>query len=134
MSAELISSFKQYRTTVDIERIRLSAVPAELQPLVKAYREALSSYLADPENESWASLGPNERYNALQAVYHKFGAQPERTRGNCSRCGGSGYILAYSHIQGGRCLRCDGTGSVNIKVDPAESATMQNGFAPRSPS
>ena len=29
----------------------------------------------------------------------------------CGRCGGSGYIHAYQHIDGGRCFECGGTGA-----------------------
>lgn len=114
MKGDLIGDFKHYRTTVDIERVRLSAVPAKLQPLVKSYREALNRQLTDPENESWGSLGPNDRHNALQAVYLAFGEQTNRPKGNCPRCAGTGYILAYSHIRGGRCLKCDASGSVTV--------------------
>jgi hypothetical protein len=113
MSADLISRFEQYRTNAALDRIRMSEVPAELKPLVKAYREALSNQLADPENQSWDVLGPNEHHNAMQAVRMAFGPTTERPKGNCPRCAGSGIILAYSHVRGGRCLQCDGTGSIN---------------------
>lgn len=113
MSADLISRFERYRTSAALDRIRLSEVPADLKPLVKAYREALSHQLADPENESWDVLGPNEHQNALNAVRMAFGPTAEPTKGNCPRCGGSGIILAYSHVRGGRCLLCDGTGSIS---------------------
>lgn len=113
MSTELISRFEQYRVSVCIERVRMSEVPDDLKPLVKAYREVLSRHLSDPENESWDSLGPNERHNALQAVYLTFGAKTERPKGNCPRCAGTGHILAYSHVRGGRCLKCDGSGNID---------------------
>lgn len=32
--------------------------------------------------------------------------------GNCPRCGGTGYIARYRHIQRGICFRCRGTGRV----------------------
>ncbi len=112
MSADLLTRFKQYRLSVSLERIRLSAVPDELQPLVKAYREALNRQLADPENESWGSLGPNERHNALQEVYLAFAPKIDRPKGNCPRCGGTGHIQAFSHVRGGTCLKCDGSGTI----------------------
>lgn len=114
MSADLISRFEQYRASASLDRIRMSEVPSDLKPLVKAYREALRSQLSDPENESWDTLGPNEHHNALQAVRLEYGTKTELRQGNCPRCAGSGIILAYSHVRGGRCLQCDGTG--NIKV------------------
>lgn len=117
MSAELVKAFKQYMVSVSIDRVRMSAVPDELKPLLTVYREALNSQLSDPENESWSSLGPNERYNALQAVCIAFSPAKSAPRGNCPRCSGHGVILAYSHVLGGRCLKCEGTG--NIKVGPA---------------
>lgn len=113
MSAELISSFERYRTSVLIHRVRMTAVPADLKPLVKTYREALSHQLSDPENQSWDSLGPNEHHNAMQAVRLAFGPKIQLPKGNCPRCAGSGIIRAYSHIHGGRCLQCDGSGSIN---------------------
>ena len=112
MSAELISSFDQYRNRVLITRVRMSAVPADLKPLVKTYLGALSNQLADPENQSWDCLGPNEHHNAMKAVRQAFGPKTENPTGNCPRCAGSGLIRAYSHIRGGRCLQCDGTGSI----------------------
>lgn len=116
MSGDLLVRFKEYRLSVDLERVRLSAVPADMLPLVKAYREALSRQLGDPENESWGSLGPNERHNAMQEVYMAFGPKIERPTGNCPRCGGTGHIQAYSHVRGGTCLKCDGSG--NVKPTP----------------
>ena len=31
---------------------------------------------------------------------------------DCGRCGGSGYIERYSHVQGGVCFKCNGKGSL----------------------
>lgn len=112
MSDELIKRFKEYRLNGAITRVRMSAIPAELQPLARVYLDALTAQLADPENESWDSLGPNEHHNALQAVCIAFGPKPRPSSGNCPRCAGSGFIRAYSHIQGGKCLQCEGSGSV----------------------
>ena len=38
------------------------------------------------------------------------------TAHSCSRCGGSGHMSGYQHVQGGVCFRCDGAG-----VDPAHA-------------
>lgn len=107
MSADLISSFERYRSNTALDRIRMSEVPADLKPLVKAYREALSRQLVDPENESWDKLGPNEHHNALQDVRLVYGPRTQIPKGNCPRCAGSGIILAYSHVRGGQCLLCN---------------------------
>ncbi|MDG1158122.1 MAG: hypothetical protein P8N19_01430 [Flavobacteriales bacterium] len=32
-------------------------------------------------------------------------------QGNCSRCGGSGHLPQYNHIQGGACFKCNGCGN-----------------------
>lgn len=29
------------------------------------------------------------------------------TRKNCSRCGGTGHIPGFNHVEGGRCFRCN---------------------------
>lgn len=112
MSNELITQFEAYRLKCHLTRARVSAAPPELQPLVRAYLDALTKQLADPENESWDSLGPDDHHNALQAVRAAFAPLAIQPSGNCPRCAGSGFIRAYSHIQGGKCLRCHGTGNV----------------------
>lgn len=116
MSNDLLSRFEQYRLNACLTRIRISMVPVDLQPLVRAYREALSAQLSDPENESWESLGPNEHHNALQAVYLAFSEKRDRPKGNCPRCGGTGHIRAYSHVHGGVCLQCGGSGNIKTST------------------
>ena len=97
----------------DLTQVVLRCAVGDHQPLRNLQvREALSNQLADPENQSWDCLGPNEHHNAMQAVRQAFGPKTERPTGNCPRCAGSGLIRAYSHIRGGRCLQCDGTGSI----------------------
>lgn len=113
------NQFRGYIGSVDLTRVRLSSVPVELQEAVREYRAALSAQLADPENESWDSLGPNERHNALLAVKLKFDTSlTERVLGNCPRCGGLGFIAAYRHVRGGQCLACKGTGGVRQVTKP----------------
>lgn len=103
--------FREYQASHDITLVRMCNVPAKLQDAVKTYLSALTEQLADPENESVSSLGPNERHNALLSVKLKFSAHATlEVKGSCPRCGGTGYILAYSHVRGGRCLACDGSG------------------------
>jgi hypothetical protein len=46
---------------------------------------------------------------------------PEIVHGEpCSRCGGSGWIRRYTHVQGGVCFRCRGSG-----VDPEATKTKR---------
>lgn len=39
--------------------------------------------------------------------------------GECPRCGGRGNIPAFSHVQGGVCFKCGGTGSPLIPLPGA---------------
>lgn len=104
--------FRKYQTNHDVTRIRKRDIPAHLQDAVKTYLSALTEQLADPDNESVDSLGPNERHNALLAVRLKFSAPTTlEVKGSCPRCGGTGYILAYGHVRGGRCLACNDSGN-----------------------
>lgn len=112
MTTELLQKFDEYRLKTTLTRVRLSAVPVDLQPLVKEYLASLSRQLSDPENDSWDSLGPNEHHNARQAVDLAFAPKVEKPSGNCPRCAGIGHVLAYSHIRNGQCLKCGGTGHV----------------------
>lgn len=103
--------FRDYQAHHDLTRMRVKDVPEDLRDAVKTYLKALAEQLADPDNESMDSLGPNERHNAMLAVKLKFSEFPVlEVKGGCPRCGGTGRILAYSHVQGGRCLLCQGTG------------------------
>jgi len=118
MSATL-ADFVAYAEQVSLDRVRAKQVPAELRPLFDCYRQALASQLADPDNESVSSLGPNERHNAMLVVKQTFAPAQQLSKppGNCPRCGGTGFISAYRHIHGGRCLQCDGTRWVAIAAE-----------------
>lgn len=104
--------FVEYAQTHSLTRVRMSMVPSHLQSAVNEYRAALTSQLDDPENQSWDSLGPNEHHNAMVAVHAKQSPNASKERGNCPRCLGLGFIRAYSHVKGGKCLQCNGTGSL----------------------
>jgi hypothetical protein len=43
---------------------------------------------------------------ALQRVEEREKARKSARKSRCWKCGGSGYISAYSHISGGRCFAC----------------------------
>lgn len=36
--------------------------------------------------------------------------------GNCPRCGGSGYIHQYRHVEGGICFLCRGSGQYSSYI------------------
>lgn len=107
---DLVDEFIEYKKRVSIDRIRASQVPSDLRPLYDCYMSFLNSKLSDPDEQSIASLGPNEHHNAMVMVCHKFGVKPQRELGNCPRCSGTGIIQAYRHIRNGECLMCDGSG------------------------
>lgn len=111
----LLTEFVSYSQRVSIDRVRRGQVPAELRPLFDCYMQALTSQLTDPENESLSILGPNERHNAMQVVKQQFSPSlPDVPKGDCPRCAGLGFIQAYQHIHGGRCLQCDGTRWISV--------------------
>jgi DnaJ-class molecular chaperone len=37
-------------------------------------------------------------------------------RGTCRRCSGNGYLPAFAHVAGGKCLACQGTGTRTARV------------------
>lgn len=106
--------FQAFAKNHSITRVRMRDVPEKFKDPVRCFREALSRQLADPENQSWDSLGPNERHNAMLAVKMLLAPQPKVSGGNCPRCAGTGFIAAYRHIKGGECLKCGGTGNIRI--------------------
>lgn len=53
----------------------------------------------------------NRHQNSSIPVYKKFGSkliEVQRENPQCRRCGGTGYIPAYSHVQNGICFACKG--------------------------
>lgn len=54
-----------------------------------------------------------EHENNTINVYNKDGIILKETK-PCGKCGGSGYIPSYSHIQNGICFKCEGEG-INIE-------------------
>lgn len=113
-----LDEFVAYAQKVSIDRIRPGQVPSHLRPLFDCYMQALLAQLADPENESTSSLGPNERHNAMQVAKQKFApALLPKPKGNCPRCAGTGFISAYRHIHGGKCLQCDGSSWISVEAE-----------------
>jgi hypothetical protein len=56
----------------------------------------------------------------LPAMMTRRNANKVASAHRCSRCGGSGHMSGYQHVQGGVCFRCDGLG-----IDPAHAATVK---------
>lgn len=55
------------------------------------------------------------RYAAMGAEEAVENAERERiallrVTSQCKKCGGTGYLSHYGHVQGGVCFRCDGSG------------------------
>lgn len=46
----------------------------------------------------------------------------ERLVRPCGKCGGAGRLRCYSHIAGGLCFRCEGTGVRSCSLRSARSA------------
>ena len=47
---------------------------------------------------------------------------------SCERCGGAGHISAYSHVSGGVCFECDGTGRTKAgRVYQHRGARVEDG-------
>lgn len=45
------------------------------------------------------------------------------TTRRCGRCNGEGRIAAFAHVAGGRCLRCQGAGTVPVYTAAEKAAT-----------
>lgn len=40
----------------------------------------------------------------------------QQAAGNCTRCNGRGRIRGFSHVEGGQCFACKGTGKARIRA------------------
>lgn len=57
-------------------------------------------------------LGPE-----AQAVLKHFGEDLDREIARCcGRCGGTGYLLGFQHVDNGRCFECGGSGGHHTKT------------------
>lgn len=61
--------------------------------------EAMLQQLAELEAEDAARRAENELLRAPWIA-------EQAKRKNCRRCGGTGYLPSYSHIDNGRCFKC----------------------------
>jgi hypothetical protein len=59
---------------------------------------------------------------------HPGKAATDRVPVACDRCGGKGHIVAYRHIDGGRCFQCYGSGRDSISVATARKWAKDDAF------
>lgn len=111
MEHKILCEFLKYHRTHSIERAPLSRVPELIREAAKIYMSSLRLQIGEDAGSPINGVSYDHRYNAVQAVRrHYLGEHAVIKKGNCPRCGGTGFILAYSGIRGGRCLQCDGSG------------------------
>jgi hypothetical protein len=69
--------------------------------------------IRDEKGETLAAIerGEGWRVNVLDDVRRPFKSAPVAP-GVCPKCGGTGIIKAFVHIEGGRCFMCNGTGKL----------------------
>lgn len=48
---------------------------------------------------------------------------------DCGKCGGSGYIRAFSHVEGGVCFECEGHGKTSISVGTLRQYAKADAFS-----
>lgn len=69
------------------------------------------SYPSHWDNEEWHTSheAPEEGVVTYIASARHIGNESVTQRGNpnCTRCGGSGHISYYNHVEGGRCFACN---------------------------
>lgn len=56
-------------------------------------------------------------------------AQTTARMTECDRCNGNGTIRGYSHVQGGVCFKCGGTGKVATKRQPSAAQIAKKAAA-----
>lgn len=61
------------------------------------------------QSMGWEVVAPSA------AVVRQTTRKDRAASGECERCRGRGHIAMYSHVQGGVCFKCGGTGSPLIK-------------------
>ena len=53
-----------------------------------------------------------------------------QVRGDCPRCGGTGYMPQYNHVEGGVCFRCRGTGFSKTVIPSFSPASFRSKINP----
>lgn len=83
-------------------------------------------YLERLERAEWEDdrLERIARKQAATAQPISVSAQKTRTEG-CRRCGGTGILPQFMHVQGGTCFRCGGTGLVTVEVKTMPDAAIE---------
>lgn len=83
-----------------------------LAALIAASRDTAAQAEADAERER---LAAEREQAARETAARMLALEPGYVLDRCPRCGGSGFIGAYAHIDHGRCFRCGGLGSVAVR-------------------
>ena len=82
--------------------MRASNAPQQFRALVRAIHAAYwdedGNVVNTPEHA--IASGLNATFPAAQALKIRKGSE------GCARCGGTGYIAAFAHVHGGRCVAC----------------------------
>ncbi len=98
-------------------RKRTSQVPAALKPL---HREMMT-WLWDGDERTHRT-----DKEAVQAALNALYPAPKaKGTGNCPKCGGTGHVRAFAHIQGGACFQCAGTGNIKARNPQDDGITVE---------
>lgn len=91
-----------YLSTVWAEEIELSRVPDRFKELIALIQTNTKKVKASSNLYSKRQV----HGRALRELYDTSNKRP--VINDCTRCGGTGHIRAYSHIKGGLCFHCEG--------------------------
>ena len=94
------SETRAYVLANDLMRVRRGSLAPEL----RIVRDAMARIMWDEDEPT----GVGSREAALRALSQVFPPPPPRpvSGAACQKCGGSGHIRAFAHIQGGACFGC----------------------------
>jgi len=128
--AELRPAFQAAARTL-LQAKRFSSKPAFLEAFESLVDEfEAGRKVADGGNAHPVNAAIREVIRQAEALQVK----PTCRRGGsgeCDRCGGTGHLPQFNHVQGGRCFRCRGMSGEKKLTPKAKASTKASTKAPR---
>ena len=90
----------EFLKTRDVFRMRASEAPAKWADLVRA------CHANHWDDDDVVCDKKEAQRRALGELYPVAAPKQRKESEGCARCGGTGYIQAYSHIHNGKCASC----------------------------
>lgn len=107
INRKLYEEFSKYAEQYDLTKVSLEKVPQKFKNLVLDYRKYLAEAFKTQDPDISKYTAPCIAMMDIQVNLGVTNQLPKSgSQKKCDKCGGTGRIKIYAHIQGGKCFNC----------------------------